>query len=355
MKLSIIAEDISRNDFFDFYSLLYAYQERNGQDHNQIASELRFIVNYITKDHLNQFANMLLNRVPDLDHEETTELLAQYGVGVDEETYQTTGLDKLDLRQKADLLRQVLAFDQKHGFTGDTWFGLTRTFLELVRAPKDLDSQILVADKIYNLLHHGGQITDYMDEKDWMEDALNYRDNANPAQIFAKASPRVRSLIGRASYSGMDRTPVGDIPKIHTALRRVGRPGVEVKVNGNRIDVDVAFRDILANHEGEWFKFPNPAWGGKLPQSASERPELFQLGDWHKGQISIEDRGDSLVVSGGGTELPIPKPVNRQYGLAQDLVSAAASLASGGKLTRGSSISSIKDNYNYINGRRVRV
>lgn len=355
MRLRIIAEDITRSDFFDFYALLYAYQDRSHYNHDQIAAELRFVVDYITKDHLNQFADMLLNRVPDPDHEETAAAMAQYGVSGDEETYLSVGMEKLSLQEKAQLLRQVLSFDHEHGFTGQTWFGLARTFLELVRAPQGLDSQILVVDKIYNLLHHGGQITDYMDENDWIEDALNYRDNANPAQIFAKASSRVRSVIGRASYSGMDRSPVGDIPKIYTALRRVAgrREGIEIQAGDRRIDITVRFRDIFANYEGNKTRM-GPAWGGKMSDQLAGRPDLFELGDWHTGQISIEDRGDVLVVMGGGIEIPVPKPVNRQFNLAHDLVDAAQGIGSGSKLGRGAGIGRIKDSYNYVDGRRVK-
>jgi len=346
MRLRTIAEDISRTDFFDFYALLYAYQERGHYNDDQIAAELRFVVDYITKDHLNQFANMLLNRVPDAKHEETLAVMRQYGLDIDKETYLTTGIDNLSLQDKALVLSQVLSFNRKHGFTGQTWFGLTKTFLELVRAPQSLDSQILVVDKIYNLLHHGGQITDYMDERDWIEDALNYRDNANPAQIFAKASSRVRSVIGRANYSGMDRSPVGDIPKIYTALRRVAerRAGIDIQAGDRRIDVTVRYRDLFAYFEGRKMRMP-PAWGGDMSKLFAERPDLFELGDWHTGQVSIEDRGDVLVVMGGGDEIPVPKPVNRQYNLAQDLVNAAQAIGSGSKLARGIGIGRIKDSY----------
>lgn len=355
MRLRTIVENISRSDFFDFYALLYAYQDHNHLDHKQITTELSFVVTNIVKDHLNQFADILLNRVPDPDHPETMEVLRQYGIEINSETYQTMGIENLSLKDKAQILSQVLVFDHKHGFTGKTWFGLTKTFLQLIQAPQNLDSQILVVDKIYNLLHHGGQITDYMDEKDWIEDALNYRDNANPAQIFAKASSRVRAVIGRASYSGMERSPVGDIPKLHTALRRVAerRAGIEIQAGDRRIDITVQYRDVFANYEGQKIKM-SPAWGGVINKQYSKRPDLFELGDWHSGQISIEDRGNVLVVIGGNTEIAVPKPINRQFNLAHDLVDAAQHLAADGILSKGIGIGRIKDSYNYQNGRPVK-
>lgn len=354
MRLRIIAEDITSYDFFDFYALLYAYHDRNHLNHDQIAAELRFAVSHIVKDHLNQFANMLINRVVDPEHEETAAVLADYGIGLDEDTMETTGVENLSLQEKAEVLKKIIAFQHHHGFTGETWFGLADTFLQLVRAPEQLDSQVLVVDKIYNLLHHGGQITDYMDERDWIEDALNYRDNANPAQIFAKASPRVRSIIGRANYSGMDRSPVGDIPKLHTALRRVAgrRPGLTISVNNQRIDITVKFRDLFYSDEDHPtpMKFPSPAFGGQIPARYADDPRL-KLGDWHEGTVSIEDRGDFLVVIGGGAELPVPKPINRQFNLAHDVVDAAYGVATGSPIIRGIGIGRIKDSYNYKDGR----
>ncbi len=358
MRLRTIVEDISRNDFFDFYTLLYAYQERNSPNHKQIEAELKFIVAYIVKDHLNQLGNMLLNRVPDTEHEESMAVFHQYGLEIDEETSETIGMEKLSVQDKAAILAKILSFNHEHGFTGKTWFGLAKTFIELVRVPADLNSQILVVDKIYNLLHHGGQITDYMDESNWIEDALNYRDNANPAQIFAKASSRVRALIGRASYTGMDSTPVADIPKIYTALRRAAnkRSGVNIEHDGNnKITITVQFRDLFSNQNGEKFRMPMPAFGGVIPQRFAERPDLFEMGELHIGQISIEDRGNVLMVTGGGAEVPIPKPVNRQLHLAQDLIWVAKGVGSGYAPTKGSGIANIKDNYYHIDGRRVKM
>lgn len=346
MRLHTIIEDISKTDFFDFYALLNAYHDSANQaNHQQITAELRYLVTQISQDHLNQFAFMLLNRVPDLDHDETNELYQQYGLTVDDDTFEIVGVENLTLQQKGAVLSQLLKFNRRHGFTGDTWLGLTKTFLELLSARGDLESQILVVDKIYNLLHHGGQITDYMDEKDWLEDALNFRDNANPAQIFAKASSRVRAVIGRASYVGMERGEVGDFAKVHTALRRVARKfgGVDVEVNGQVLVVNVKLRGVLVDGK----PFPGgPAWGGVMPAYVDRLPAgSVSLGEWQTGRVMVSDGGESLVVSDGASQVVVQKPIDRQFDFATDVVLAASQVAVGLSLYRKNGSGVVKANY----------
>jgi len=55
MKISVISENITRQEFFDFYSLEYAYA--NHQD-PEIEKNLDYLAGYILQDHLEQFSSI---------------------------------------------------------------------------------------------------------------------------------------------------------------------------------------------------------------------------------------------------------------------------------------------------------
>jgi len=339
MKISVISENISRQEFFDFYSLEYAYA--NHQD-PEVERNLDYLAGYILQDHIDQFSNILLDRLPDMDNDDIISLMEQYGITMDDDFY-FHGIDKLLLSQKTSLISKLVNIKQHHGFTGDTWFDLGRVFLELVgRVGSSRQSKILAVDKVYNLLHHGGFIVDYMDESNWLEDALHIRDNANPAQLFALSSSRIRALIGRSSYSGMERGKVSDLRKMHSAFRRADED-VSLSLQDDQLTVTVDFTPTIFNGR------PGP-WN----ISGTEIPKMYQdlidKGDLTldkplRGTIAIRDIGDQLeVISTNGT-VTVDKPINRQYALATDMIQAAMSVAKGAELTKGRSINHIKPSY----------
>lgn len=350
MKLNFILENISRKDFFDFYSLEYAYSRYKDPE---IERNLEFLAGHILNDHLDQFADILLDRLPDMENAEVLKVMYKYNVTMDPDSYKLIGVDKLSFKEKFFIISELVRIGRHHGFTGETWFGLGHAFLELAKMGSSRKSKILAIDKLYNLLHHGGMIVDYMDENDWLEDALHIRDNANPAQLFSLSSPRIRALIGRSSYSGMINKPVDDMAKIYTALRRASRnPGININRSNNELIVTVDFQPLI-------YKGGNLNWsaiGGKIDPQHKKLVENgdITIGDKLRGEISIKDGGNAFIISAGGNSVNVKKPINRQYSLAKDMIQAAISVSKGRKLQIGHGISSIKPSYYYRNGLPVR-
>lgn len=321
MRLGIISENIKRQDFYDFYSLEYAYHKFKDE---KVEKNLNHLAQLILTDHLNQLGKILIGRLADLDDEDTVGILQRHGVKITSyqhrgsEYQEWSGIEELTLKQKIEAVAALVRQNKGTRFTGDTWFGLGKTFLELVKMGSSRQSRIMAIDKLYNLLHHGGFIVDYMDENDWLEDALHTRDVANPAQLFALASPRVRALIGRSSYSGMDRRPVDDISKLHTALRRVAQDnGISIVRDQNRITITIEFTSMLLGGRMLYYYI-----GDEMPSRYQELLDkgLVTIGQTLRGTINIEDIGDKLIVSNDIGEVIVSKPINRQHELAGDLL-----------------------------------
>lgn len=337
MKLSIISENISRQDFFDFYALEYA--QSMYADNKEINRNLEYLANHIIQDHLDQFGTILVDRLPNFDNETIIAFLEKYGISLDE-NYSMVGIDKLSLQQKIEIISKLVAINDHFGFTDGTWFDIGKKFLDFVRTGKSTQAKILTIDKMYNMLHHSGILTDYMEENGWLEDALHIRDTANPAQIFALASPRVRSLIGRATYHGMANNAVSDIQKIYSAFRRIMKDNndISLDVKDDRITLTVNF--VVIEIHGMKFNV--------TPSTAPDAKEYIADGIRMKGVLSIRDEGDRFEITSPNDVVYVPKPINRQYHLASDMINAAMSTATGQDLRVGIGISNIKKKY-YIN------
>jgi hypothetical protein len=320
------------------------------------------VSNHILKDHLLQISNILFNRLIDMSHQPSAQLMGAYGIIVDQATHQVKVPDELSINDRAGIISKIVGFNHHHGFTGSTWNGLGAEFVKLCRTPDNLNQRILAIDKIYNLLHHGGQLTDYMDESDWIEDALNFRDNANPAQIFSQASPDVRAIIGRGSYVGQDRGNVGDLQKLFTACRRasVDKPGIECTLESGILKLVINFSNLLwtgkewpdmAGKSAPWVIYGDkPCGQGRAMIDAG----YVEQGPRKTTEIVVTDKGTHLEVYSNQSSVEVKKPINRQYNLAQDLIRAAIS-AMNGPLRVGSSISNIKPSYYSKQGRRVKL
>lgn len=304
MKLSLINENISKKDFFDFYALLHAATDGNHPKEKEISQRLKFLVDTIYNDHLDQLSSIILSRISDTDFEPTVELLNKYGITWDED-WNFIGMDKLSVRDRLNIIPQIIKQQPYFGFTGDTWYKLADDITNIGTASSFRD-KILAIDRIYNLLHHGGLITDYMDERNWIEDALNFRDNANPNQILGQSSSDIRSLIGPSSYHGESRTVVSDIDKLHTAFRRVirNKNGIIVKKEDNILSIT----DKSKN-----------------------------------GTVRIEDVGNKFNISNDKNNVDIPKPVRSYHNLADDLILQASK--SDQPMRIGIGISNIKSEY----------
>lgn len=353
MKLRLITEDIARSEFFDFYALQYAYTTLNDIDKPEIRRALEYVTNHIFNDHIDQLSLIALNRIADFEHPETAEILARNGIDIIDYAY--IGIDDIPAQQRIRMLEEILPFGHIFRFTGKTWFQLGRDIIKLAHTPPNLSARILAIDKIYNLLHHGGQLSDYMDESNWLEDALNIRDNANPPYLLSQTSRWVRELIGSALRHTGTASQITELQKLHTALRRAAKDGVSIKFTGDKllVSVRVTAIDPLDYESGMTRSY---AWGDELTewQRLMIDSGRYKLGKQHTATMEIRETANKLILTAGGSTEELPKPINRQYHLATDIMLATARVAFGEPIGRGLGVSNIKHSYFYKNKRPVK-
>jgi hypothetical protein len=363
MKLRLIVEDISKQEFYDFYALLYSYSAVSNIHKAEVGKALKYVADMIYDDHINQLLNIILDRIIDTKHESTISLLDQYGLHITDD-FEIIGLDNLSLQDKAALLKEIIVFKHHHGFTGDTWFGLASKILELAYAGTSLDAKIRAIDHMYQMMHHGGQITDYMDESHWLEAALNYRDNANPQDMLARSSSWVRDLLGPYTLIHSARGNITELHKLYTATRRAaGGREIDITLNGGKLTLSAVVTPLLWNNEyprasrlkgyAPWISI-----GGFI----SKVQELVDLGMTKPGkstrqQLTVALRPDRFVVQGPVNSVAVPLPVNRYYQFADDIIGILGNFARGKEEIRhGYGIGDIKESYYFDkNGRPVNL
>ncbi len=322
MRLRLLNENVSRQDFFDFYTLLNAWQTRAYPivNHFQVEHRLEEVTFRIAKDHLNQLADMVINRVSNSDKPDVIAALQHHGLSYDKENFQIRGLDRIDFPTKAAYLEEIKDFEP-FGFTGDTWRGLLN-FVRTAKVPADLNKAVVLVDQIYGLCHHGGQITDYMDERDWLEDALHFRDGANLKQLARHASGEIRNLIGRSSLLGLDGSEVTDLQKLYVALRRV---------LADSDTLTVAMRDGVVTVTGVVLVYMLGDIRWQLGHRHKRIEYLNDLASRMKGQLTSSERqffaqitqeGDTLHISDGRKTATVEMPINRHRSLACDIINS---------------------------------
>jgi hypothetical protein len=340
MKLSLINENISKKDFFDFYALLHAYNDGSHPAAREISQRLKHLVNEIYLDHINQLSIIVFSRCTDLGNEDTVALLKSHGITFGDD-YEIYGIEDLDTQDRAKIMSWMIKNQPHHGFTGDTWYDLAQSVINLSNV-NGLSNRILAIDKMYGLMHHGGLITDYMDESKWIEDALNTRDNANPNQILGQSSRDVRSLIGPSSYHGESRSSVDDIDKLYTAFRRVtkNKKGIIVtKESNDTLRIDGQFtRDKIKN-----WNVPVPSWGGVISDTGYFEYDGFEKGDMQSGRVWVEDTGKTFNIVNDINNVHVLKPIRSYHSLADDVLFQVAK--PGKTLSIGMSIGGIKKKY----------
>lgn len=243
MRLRTIAENIKRSEFFDFYALVYVYQELDrltGSDvdyRREVRQNLHFLAKYIFNDHMDQLATIISNRWMnegrkgnDLYHDNpgNLDIYRKYGIRLEvdddfgvHDFVDDNDVHKLSVGQQAKLIGELIATGH-HGFTGNRWEDLGRKFIELAKTNvENLNGLILTIDKIYGLMHHGGSILDYFDEHAWLEKALHSRALTSPKNLLYNASSQIRELLTSANI-GIPRQERISLPQeIGVALRRV--------------------------------------------------------------------------------------------------------------------------------------
>jgi len=251
MRLSILSENIRPRDFFDLYSLIYARQDIN-QDPGrkaEIDRRLTEVVNFIFTDHMNQLKRIIVNRlIPDeVGDKQVMGIYKRNGATFVSDEYDQPKVSNLDQIDVNNLLSDLIRYGQEVGgaisyFTSSNgrWMNLAKAYIELTHTPPSLNSRIMAIDKMYSMLHHNGAVTDYFDERRWIEDALNIRANAGPAGLLQRASDDVKQLAGHASY-GMAERAVPNLQKLLTTFERMARSSgakMNLHISGHMLHIN---------------------------------------------------------------------------------------------------------------------
>lgn len=264
MKLSKINETItegfSRSDFFNMYLLLYASTEPQNRDDEDIQRLSKFYVDYILNDLIRQLTNICAERY----FNRSGDFLKRQNYG----EYEESSLDQL----RSDPLgskKKIAYFLQsvRDEATGGVWKYICTELLNAVNAFSHRD-KVVAVDRLMNMLHHGGEIIDYLDEYSWLSQALDYRDNASPAQLARFASGQVRDVVGAV---GGERGNIDPLRLLSTAIRRAASeyPNTSVSVDNNTIIIKC--NGVLLKDSDEFGYGPDSIWffaGGSKSQLA---------------------------------------------------------------------------------------
>lgn len=278
MKLSsidrrTIMEGFSRSDFFDMYLLLYASTEPQNKDDQEIQRLAKFYVNYVLNDLVKQLVNILGGR---------------FVFGPTSANFEELDLTQPESKNKVIKFLQSIAQNKRlEASLGYVWKHIFTELLNAVNASNHRE-KVVAIDRLMNMLHHGGEIIDYLDERSWLSEALNYRDNASPAQLARFASGQVREVVGRV---GGERGEVSTLRLLSTAVRRAASeyPNTTVDVQDNTINIKCS--GILLQDSDEFGYGPDSIWffAGGSKQKLADR-----LG--HDINARKVANADSLIV-----------------------------------------------------------
>ena len=257
----VLGENISKTDFFDLYSLISAHNEPNhnmgDKEHNkEIERRLAYELQYVFSDQMDQLFAIICERMMESDESDWEEeeqiespvipLFKKWSIplGVSASdgmpTVDRSNLGDISYEQRARFLKELVQFRQEEdvagGFTSNNgvWAGLAAKYEQLAAAGKSIGSMILAVDRIYGLCHHGGMLSDYFDERDWLEDALHTRSAGDPSQFLRYTSSDVRNLVGSAIH-GTKPPEVTPLEKLRVSLTKVTGTAGEATLHNNKI------------------------------------------------------------------------------------------------------------------------
>jgi hypothetical protein len=215
----LLAEAISRHDFFDFYTLLHAYYNEmyDPGSRAEIERRLREVTDYIFSDHLRQLGTIIIGRLASKAMRGKTfkAFFASRGLTAGPPDFGTrihkvTGLERLSIQELVETVSTIMQMIGKreiNAMTGPTWRRLIVDFMQLAQAHA-LKDKILAIDRIHGLTHHRGTIAMHMDERNWLGAALDLRSIASPDQLRHYASADVAGLVGTFGSIGQRPTPL---------------------------------------------------------------------------------------------------------------------------------------------------
>lgn len=343
MKLSLISEEISPDEFYDFYILQYAYHE-NLPNHDEITKHLRYVAHNILIDHLDQIGNIICNRYsPTKNYDRYSSILNKYKLSID--GFKLSGIDQLSIDNKQRYLRELIpAIDREDlgWFTGETWSKLASWYSAL-SIPKSIDGMIMLIDKIHNTFHHGGLITDYMKEYRWIEQALHIRNSGSPAQLLRHASYNIRQLVGRSIAIGHKTGKITTLDKIYVALNKIQNKNIDVIKNG-KITVEGEFIELSFGSDGRRF-----ATFAEIPKKFTDYVKQGEMIITNRGSFAtnVYESSDKIMIEFSKNRIvDVLKPIERYINLATDIVNTSVHAASDKELVlEGHGIGQIKPHY----------
>jgi hypothetical protein len=242
-----LSEGITRQDFFDLYSLVAAYQEPtlkygNEEHSEEIRRRLAYELSYVYRDLMDQLFAIICDRLaegPQANGDDGTSnisLFQQWRIPLNPPdqwrsglvllpTVDREGTKQVSYERRASFLKELVSHRQQYGTnvsfttTDGVWAALASKYGQLINSGRDIDSLIRVVDWIFGLLHHGGRLTDYFDEKSWLEDALNIRSVGDPAQFLRYASSDVQQLLRTAAHASHTQE-VSELERLGVSLNK---------------------------------------------------------------------------------------------------------------------------------------
>lgn len=326
MKLRTICENIRKTDFFDFYALVYVYQDlktSTGTDlsyRKEVASALREVGTYIFQDHMHQLAKMIMCRLVDVEDlgVGNQKVCKKFRIRITAASMKNdssgtwpfadpdSDLSRLSLVQQSQFLSDLVEYRTEEDITagsGGVWESLASTFADLARTNiNNLNELVLVIDRIYGLTHHGGQVLDYFDESNWLEAALNNRTLTSPRNLLFHASPSVRELLTSASIGVATHEKVPLLQELGVMMTRRDRSddyfGYSYKVlDNNWFEFKLALRKTTGFH---------PHW---LPANKEYQERHGKL----RERIFSSWRDEGYKLWGGELELGSVRGFNHDY------------------------------------------
>jgi hypothetical protein len=326
MKISniLIEEGFSRSDFFDMYLLLYASTEPTNRDDQDIQRFAKFYVDFILNDLIKQLTNICISRLGSTTRALLSDRWYYKGLSQDE-----VAVSKKDI---AEFLKNVID-TRSYKAVDRVWQHIYAELLDAVNATTHRE-KIIAVDRLMNMLHHGGEIIDYLDQSNWLSHALNYRDNASPIQLARFASSKVREAVGMV---GGERGDISPLKLLSTAIRRAASeyPNTIVSVEGDTIRIECS--GVLLQDSGEFGYGPDSTWfyaGGskhKLADRLGRDANAIKVANTNSYIIGVRTRKHGLdritFTDKFRSVKTVDIPIQNYYQLARYLIQWLVSVA----------------------------
>lgn len=157
-----------------------------------------------------------------------------------------------------------------------------------------------------------------MDENDWLEDALNFRDNADIKTLAKYASSNIKKFIGHGYLSQFKENNVTELQKLYTSLRRVyaKNDGMLIEFHNNIIYLEVTSRNLMMSDNVLFSVICN-----RITKRYAELIDSgkFTMSEPIKNTATITETETHIVITKPNNAIKIKKPINRQRKLAFDI------------------------------------